>query len=43
MSGDQNAGRCHSMKTDYSSFYDHKTNDYIRRELRITGIPDKID
>ena len=23
--------------------YDHKTNDYIRRELRITGILDKID
>ena len=23
--------------------YDHKTNDYIRRELRITGIIDKID
>jgi len=27
---------------DYT-FYDHKTNDYIRRELRITGILDKID
>ena len=25
------------------SLYDHKTNDYIRRELRITGILDKID
>jgi len=25
------------------NFYDHKTNDYIRRELRITGILDKID
>ena len=25
------------------TFYDHKTNDYIRRELRITGILDKID
>jgi hypothetical protein len=23
--------------------YDHKTNDYIRRELQITGIIDKID
>jgi len=23
--------------------YDHKTNDYIRRELRITGILDTID
>jgi len=23
--------------------YDHKTNDYIRRELRITGTLDKID
>ena len=23
--------------------YDHKTNDYIRREIRITGIVDKID
>jgi len=23
--------------------YDHKTNDYIRHELRITGILDKID
>jgi len=23
--------------------YDHKTNDYIRREIRITGILDKID
>ena len=23
--------------------YDHKTNDYIRRELRITSILDKID
>jgi len=22
--------------------YDHKTNDYMRRELRITGILDKI-
>jgi hypothetical protein len=22
---------------------DHKTNDYIRRELQITGILDKID
>ena len=28
--------------TDYT-LYDHKTNDYIRRELRITGILDKID
>ena len=25
------------------TFYDHKTNDYTRRELRITGILDKID
>jgi len=25
------------------SLYDHKTNDYIRRKLRITGILDKID
>jgi len=25
------------------TLYDHKTNDYIRRELRITGIPGKID
>jgi hypothetical protein len=25
------------------TFYGHKTNDYIRRELRITGILDKID
>ena len=25
------------------TLYDHKTNDYIRRELRITGIIDKID
>ena len=24
------------------TLYDHKTNDYIRRELRITGIVDKI-
>ena len=24
------------------TLYDHKTNDYIRRELRITGILDKI-
>ena len=23
--------------------YDHKTNDYIRRELRITGLLDKLD
>jgi hypothetical protein len=23
--------------------YDHKTNDYIRRELRITGILDEMD
>ena len=23
--------------------YDHKTNDYIHRKLRITGILDKID
>ena len=23
--------------------YDHKTNDYIRRELQITGILDKTD
>ena len=23
--------------------YDHKTNDYIRHELRITGILDEID
>jgi len=22
--------------------YNHKTNDYIRRELRITGIPDNM-
>jgi len=28
--------------TDYT-LYDHKTNAYIRRELRITGILDKID
>ena len=25
------------------TLYDHKTKDYIRRELRITGILDKID
>ena len=25
------------------SLYDHTTNDYIRRELQITGIIDKID
>ena len=25
------------------TLYDHKTNEYIRRELRITGILDKID
>jgi len=25
------------------TLYDHKSNDYIRRELRITGILDKID
>jgi len=25
------------------TLYDHKTNDYIRREVRITGILDKID
>jgi len=25
------------------TLYDHKTNDYIRPELRITGILDKID
>jgi len=25
------------------TLYDRKTNDYIRRELRITGILDKID
>ena len=25
------------------TFYDHKTNDYLCRELRITGILDKID
>jgi len=25
------------------TLYDHKTNDYIRRELRITSILDKID
>jgi len=25
------------------TLYDHKTNDYIRRELRFTGILDKID
>ena len=25
------------------TLYGHKTNDYIRRELRITGILDKID
>ena len=25
------------------TLYDHRTNDYIRRELRITGILDKID
>ena len=24
------------------TLYDHKTNDYVRRELRITGILDKI-
>ena len=27
---------------DYT-LYDHKTNDYIHRELQITGILDKID
>jgi len=25
------------------TLYDHKTNDYIRRELQITGILDNID
>jgi len=25
------------------TLYDHKTNEYIRRELRIKGILDKID
>jgi len=25
------------------TLYDHKTNDYIRRELQITGIQEKID
>ena len=25
------------------TLFDHKTNNYIRRELRITGIADKID
>jgi len=25
------------------TLYDHKKNDYIRRELQITGILDKID
>jgi len=25
------------------TLYDHKTNDYVRRELQITGILDKID
>jgi len=25
------------------TLYDHKTRDYIRRELHITGIVDKID
>jgi len=25
------------------TLYDHKTNDFIRRELQITGILDKID
>jgi len=25
------------------TLYDHKTNDYIRRELQITGILEKID
>jgi len=25
------------------TLYDHKTNDYIRRELRITGILDRLD
>ena len=25
------------------TLYDHKTNDYIRRELQITGILDKVD
>jgi hypothetical protein len=25
------------------TLYGHKTNDYIRRELRITGVLDKID
>jgi len=25
------------------TFYDHKTNDFIRRELQVTGILDKID
>jgi len=28
--------------TDYT-LYDHKTNDYIRRELQITDILDKTD
>jgi hypothetical protein len=25
------------------NLYDHKTNDYIHRELQITGILDKVD
>jgi len=25
------------------TLYDHKTNDYIRRELRITSLLDKLD
>jgi len=25
------------------TLYDHKRNDYIRRKLRITGVPDKTD
>ena len=25
------------------TLYDHKTNDYISRELRVTGVLDKID
>ena len=28
--------------SDYT-LHDHKTNDFIRRELKITGILDKID
>ena len=33
---------CIQRQVSGYTLYDHKTNDYIRRELRITGILDKI-